>query len=114
MNSCANVRTPMREAQPPVRTRFGSSVTAAEIARGVDLTGKFAIVTGGASGLGLETVKALAACGATICVPAIDPVEARVALDGVGQIDVWPLNLIDQVSVHQKLRRRISRTAKPT
>lgn len=89
----------MREVQPPVRTRFGPAVTAAEIARGVDLTGKFAIVTGGASGLGLETVKALAACGATICVPAIDPVEARVALDGVGGIEVWPLDLIDQVSI---------------
>ena len=43
---------------------FGYRTTAAQAVAGVDLTGKHAIVTGGYSGIGLETVKALAAAGA--------------------------------------------------
>ncbi|WP_037389142.1 SDR family NAD(P)-dependent oxidoreductase [Sinorhizobium americanum] len=89
----------MREVQSPLHTPFGPAVTAAEIARDVDLTGQVALVTGGSSGLGLETVKALAACGASICVPALDPVAARAALGGIGRIEVWPIDLIDPVSI---------------
>ena len=44
---------------------FGFSSTATEIAAGVNLAGKRAIVTGGASGIGVETVRALARAGAT-------------------------------------------------
>lgn len=74
-------------------------MTAAEVARGVDLAGQVALVTGGSSGLGLETVRVLAACGARICVPAIDPLVARAALRGIDGVDVWPLDLIDGVSI---------------
>ena len=34
---------------------FGFDSTAAEVVEGIDLTGKQAIVTGGASGIGVET-----------------------------------------------------------
>lgn len=58
------------EAKPAagerLTSRFGRESTAAEVAEGVDLTGRSAIVTGGASGLGLETARVLAARGAAV------------------------------------------------
>ena len=47
---------------------FGHSTTAAEILEGIDLSGKRAIVTGGASGIGAETVRALAIAGAEVTI----------------------------------------------
>ncbi|NUT93001.1 MAG: oxidoreductase, partial [Saccharothrix sp.] len=47
-----------------ITTPFTAESTAAEVAAGVDLTGKRAVVTGGASGIGVETARALAAAGA--------------------------------------------------
>ena len=49
-----------------ITTPFGFETTAAEVVAGVDLTGKRAIVTGGASGIGVETARALAAAGADV------------------------------------------------
>ena len=43
-----------------ITTPFGAESTAAEVINGIDLTGRRAIVTGGASGLGVETAQALA------------------------------------------------------
>ena len=42
--------------QQPLSSEFGYRSTAAEVIAGTDLAGKTAIVTGGYSGLGLETV----------------------------------------------------------
>ena len=47
---------------------FGYRTTAAEAVAGIDLTGKHAIVTGGYSGVGLETVRALAGAGARVTI----------------------------------------------
>ncbi len=49
-----------------ITTPFNARSTAAEVIAGVDLTGKRAVVTGGASGIGLETARALAAAGAQV------------------------------------------------
>jgi len=49
-----------------ISTSFDFHSTAAEVIDGVDLTGRRAIVTGGASGIGIETARALAAAGATV------------------------------------------------
>ena len=46
--------------QTPLHTGFDASTTAAEALAGRNLSGLQAIVTGGASGLGLETVRVLA------------------------------------------------------
>ncbi|MFM9919597.1 SDR family NAD(P)-dependent oxidoreductase [Lacisediminihabitans sp. H27-G8] len=51
---------------PLITSDFGFTSTAAEVAEGVDLTGKRAIVTGAASGIGIETAKTLAALGAEV------------------------------------------------
>jgi NAD(P)-dependent dehydrogenase (short-subunit alcohol dehydrogenase family) len=49
-----------------ITTPFNAQSTAAEVIAGVDLTGKRAVVTGGASGIGLETARALAGAGAQV------------------------------------------------
>ncbi|BDZ48047.1 hypothetical protein GCM10025867_02880 [Frondihabitans sucicola] len=47
-------------------TPFGATSTAADVLEGVDLSGKRAVVTGGASGIGIETARALAGAGAEV------------------------------------------------
>jgi NAD(P)-dependent dehydrogenase (short-subunit alcohol dehydrogenase family) len=49
-----------------ITTPFGAGSTAAEVAAGIDLTGKRAIVTGASSGIGIETARVLALAGAQV------------------------------------------------
>ena len=58
-----------------------SHPTADDVLRGVDLTGRTAIVTGGTSGIGLETSKALARAGATVVATTRDPAAGAARLD---------------------------------
>jgi NAD(P)-dependent dehydrogenase (short-subunit alcohol dehydrogenase family) len=82
-------------------TPFGFHSTAREVVEGVDLTGKNAIVTGGASGIGLETARALAGAGATVTlavrrIAAAEPVVAELRqATGNPAIDVRSLDLSD-------------------
>lgn len=61
-----------------IRTPFGFTSTAAEVAAGVDLTGRRVVVTGASSGIGVETVRALAFTGAevTLAVRDVDAASA--------------------------------------
>ncbi|WP_328582119.1 SDR family NAD(P)-dependent oxidoreductase [Streptomyces sp. NBC_00370] len=88
-----------------ITTSFNAKSTAADVVAGVDLTGRRAVVTGGASGIGVETVRALAGAGAEVTL-AVRDVEAgrRTADDvtattGSKQLHVAPLDLSDQASV---------------
>lgn len=74
--------------QHPLGSGFTAASTAADVMAGVDLTGRTALVTGGYSGLGLETTKALAAVGAHVIVPARRPGAARAALSEVAGVNV--------------------------
>jgi NAD(P)-dependent dehydrogenase (short-subunit alcohol dehydrogenase family) len=86
--------------QTRVTTPFGFESTAADVVAGVDLTGKRAIVTGAASGIGIETARALVAAGAEVTLGVRD-VEAgrRVAADIGGATSVVPLDLSNLLSV---------------
>ena len=85
--------------QEPLLTSLGPGVTAMEVARDLDLREKVALVTGGASGLGLETTCALAMSGARVHVPTLDTVAAQAALRGIDRVEVWPLDLGVEASV---------------
>ena len=66
--------------QKSVGSSFNTKSTSTEVIKGIDLTGKIAIVTGGNTGIGLETVKTLANAGATIIVPARNINKAKTNL----------------------------------
>ena len=67
----------MPTPQQPLTSGFGANTVPSEVLGGIDLTGSVAVVTGGYSGLGLETTRALAAAGADVVVPARRPDHAR-------------------------------------
>ena len=88
-----------------ITTPFGATSTAAEVAAGVDLSGRCVIVTGAASGIGVETARALAETGAEVTL-AVRDVEAgrRVAQDIVSKtgneaVQVSELDLTDIASI---------------
>lgn len=85
--------------QHPIGSGFNASSTASEVIKGIDLTGKIAIVTGGNTGIGLETTKVLAAAGATVIVPARDIEKARKNLDGIANIELEAMDLMDTASI---------------
>ncbi|MFD4197815.1 SDR family NAD(P)-dependent oxidoreductase [Amycolatopsis thermoflava] len=87
----------MTTAQHPIGSGFGASTTAAEVLRGIDLSGRLAIVTGGYSGLGLETTRALAGAGAHVVVPARRPDTAKAALGDLAEVDELDLGDLDSV-----------------
>lgn len=88
--------------QVPINSPFHAKSTAQEVVTGVDLSGKFAIVTGGYSGIGTETVRALAGAGAEVLVPARDAGRAKDALKPIpGRIGVASLDLSDLKSVRK-------------
>ena len=88
-----------------ITTAFGASSTAAEVAAGIDLTGRRAIVTGAASGIGVETARALAGTGAAVTLAVRDLTAGqRVAADitastGNPAVTAAPLDLADLRSV---------------
>lgn len=85
--------------QQPLSSEFGYRSTAAEVIADTDLAGRTAIVTGGYSGLGLETVRALADAGVRVIVPARRVDAAQKALDGIAEAEVRGADLSDLESV---------------
>jgi NAD(P)-dependent dehydrogenase (short-subunit alcohol dehydrogenase family) len=89
----------MATHQHKIGSGFGASSTAEDVLRGIDLTGKLAIVTGGYSGIGTETTRALVNHGAHVVVPARRPDTAREALAGIDNTEIAQLDLADLDSV---------------
>lgn len=94
----------------PLSTPFGFESTASEVIAGVDLSGRSAIVTGAASGIGVETARALAAAGATVTMAVRDIAAGERIADelrsstGNNSIRVGRLDLTDLSSVESFVR----------
>jgi NAD(P)-dependent dehydrogenase (short-subunit alcohol dehydrogenase family) len=89
----------MSTPQHQIGSGFGARSTADDVLRGIDLSEKLAVVTGGYSGIGLETTRALTRAGAYVVVPARRPKTAAEAIDGVERVEVDELDLADLDSV---------------
>ena len=99
--------------QVPTQSGFHGKSTATEVLEGKSLAGKNAIVTGGYSGIGLETVRALAGAGAKVTVPArrVEAAEATLG-DISGDIEIASMDLADLASV-EKFANDYSGTGRP-
>jgi NAD(P)-dependent dehydrogenase (short-subunit alcohol dehydrogenase family) len=86
--------------QQPVGSGFNAASTAMEVIQGINLSGKTAVVTGGYSGIGLETVKALVAAGAEVYVPARSIGKAKENLAGIRNVTVLELDLMGPASIN--------------
>jgi NAD(P)-dependent dehydrogenase (short-subunit alcohol dehydrogenase family) len=89
----------MTTPQRRIGSGFGARSSADDVLDGIDLAGKLAIVTGGYSGLGLETTRALARAGAHVVVPARRPAAAVEAVGSVDGVEVDELDLANLDSV---------------
>jgi len=85
--------------QQPLGSGFNAKSTATEVIKGIDLSGKVAIVTGGNTGIGLETTRVLAAAGATVIVPARDIEKARKNLAGTPRVEIEAMDLTQPETV---------------
>jgi NAD(P)-dependent dehydrogenase (short-subunit alcohol dehydrogenase family) len=93
------------EQSETTASRFGGRSTAREVIAGHDLNGRDAIVTGGASGIGVETVRALAIAGARVVLATRDQTKGESVAatlrneTGNGQIEFQQLDLASLASV---------------
>ena len=85
--------------QQPLGSGFNSVSTANDVIKGIDLTEKVAIVTGGNAGIGLETAKVFAMAGATVIVPARDIEKAKKNLQGISNIELATVDFMNPESI---------------
>src|ERR1044072_1279712 len=85
--------------QKPLASGFNARSTVNDVIKGVDLSGKTAIITGGYAGIGLETTKAFSAAGATVIVPARDTEKAKKNLTGILNVELLPMDLMHPASI---------------
>lgn len=85
--------------QKAIDSPFGYRSTAKEVVEGIDLRGKIGVVTGGYSGIGTETVRALTDAGMHVIVGARRPELAKENTDGFENLTVLELDLADPQSI---------------
>jgi NAD(P)-dependent dehydrogenase (short-subunit alcohol dehydrogenase family) len=90
-----------------ITSAFHARSTALEVVEQIDLHGQRAIVTGGASGLGWQTTRALAHAGAAVTMAVRNPSRGEAAADALrrevagAQVTVAALDLTDLASIHR-------------
>ena len=88
--------------QRKTNSGFEAKSEPSQILEGIDLNGKIAVVTGGYSGIGLETTRALAAAGVKVYVPVRDPGKAESNLADIeGEVVVLQMDLGELDSVRK-------------
>ena len=85
--------------QHPLHSGFNAHSTTTDVIKGIDLTGKIAIVTGGNAGIGLETTKTLALAGATVIVPARDVEKAKRNLSDIPNVEIGEMDFMNPASI---------------
>ena len=91
--------------QQPIPSGFDFQTTAREVLHGYKLSGKVAIVTGGYSGIGLETTRVLTEAGAHVIVPARTREKAHAAVSQINGAEIEELDLIDPDSIDRFAER---------
>jgi len=94
---------------------FGAATTTTDVLAGIDLTGKVALVTGGSSGLGTETARALAERGAHVILTARDVPKGEAVAAGIRsttgneRVEVEALELGSLASIRAFAQRFLAR-----
>ena len=89
----------------------GADTTTDQLIEGVDLGGRVALVTGASGGLGAETARALASCGAAVTLTARDVAKAEGVAEGIrsstgnARVDVLELELTDPANIRAAAKR---------
>ncbi len=94
--------------QHPLNSGYCATSTSYDVMVGVDLSGKTAIVTGGYAGIGLETVRSFVAAGAKVIVPARDIHKAAANLEGIDNVTIEEMDLMDPASINAFAARFLS------
>lgn len=102
----------MTTPQAPIGSPFGPANTAEDVLKGIDLTGKTVIVTGGYSGIGREAVRVLLAAGAKVVVPTRNIEKARESLAGIGGVILDTMDLMDPASIDAFTKRLLAENPK--
>ena len=88
------------ELQKPLSSGFNAKSESSDVLKEIDLNGKIAVVTGGYSGIGLETTRALVAIGAKVIIPAkrtevaVQNLEGIVSKENIVEMDLGNLNSV--------------------
>lgn len=85
--------------QKSIGSGFSAASTSIEVIKGIDLSEKIAIVTGGYTGIGLETTKILAAAGATVIVPVRSIEKAKKNLEGIANVEIEEMDLMNHHAI---------------
>ncbi|MGO4355112.1 SDR family NAD(P)-dependent oxidoreductase [Rhizobium sp. RAF36] len=89
----------MTTEQRPIPSGHGPRTTADELLGDRDLSGMTAVVTGGYSGLGLETTRVLTERGMRVVIPARDPLKAKRSTEKLKGVELHQLDLLDPASI---------------